>query len=196
MSFWKTMWARWGTGAGEIDEVWFDGATHALSVIGHDHHEVHSEDSYDFIDVVDLSVNNVFDIQFTTPDTTKWGHWTVEVDAENEVEWFIYENVTINTPGTAIVILNKDRNSGNTSGMVAKGITNTSVANANTATAVAGATTIAHGIIGAGKKVGGGAGVRLERLMKQNEDYSVRFVATVAGYINYDVEWYEHTNLH
>ncbi|GAG91798.1 unnamed protein product, partial [marine sediment metagenome] len=71
------------------------------------------------------------------------------------------------------------------------GITNTNVANANADTAVAGATVIAEGIAGLGKKVGGQTGAGHEWMLARNEDYCLRFRATVAGFISYHLDWYE-----
>ena len=33
MSLWKLLTARWGSGAGETDEVRIDGATNALNIV-------------------------------------------------------------------------------------------------------------------------------------------------------------------
>jgi hypothetical protein len=107
--------------------------------------------------------------------------------------WEIYENVTISTAGTPENVRNNDRNSANTSSLIIKGISNTSTANANADTAIAGATLIETGIIGSGKS--GGSNIReREIILKQNEDYTIRFTATVAGYVNYCFNWYEHIN--
>lgn len=170
-----------------------DTRTRALKVIDYEHNEIHSGDSYEYSEVRDQTQDHVYDIQITTPNTTKWVHMTIEFDTESETDWYFYENVTINVAGTATVPVNHDRNSTNTSGLTVKVITNTTTANANSDTAVAGATTLMHGISGAGKKQGGQGGARHEFVLKQNEDYSLRFIATAAGYVNFHLDWYEHT---
>jgi hypothetical protein len=119
---------------------------------------------------------------------------TIEFDTESETDWYFYEDVTINVAGTEVTPVNHNRNSTNTSGLTVKVITNTTTANANADTAVAAATTLMHGIAGAGKKVGGQGGARNEFILKQNEDYSLRFIATAAGYVSFHLDWYEHTN--
>jgi len=170
-----------------------DGSTQDMQVVIHEHAKIHGGDHYIISDVVDLAINNVFDIQFTTPNTTKWGHFVFKISAESETEWYIYENVTINLAGTTITPINNNRNSANTSAMTVAGISNTSVANANTDTAVAGALQVEHGIIGAGRDAG--ADDRdAELVLKQNEDYTIRFIATAAGYVDYVLSWYEHTD--
>jgi hypothetical protein len=132
-------------------------------------------------------------LQFTTPDTTAWTHLVFSIDCEAETEWYIYEGVTINVAGTAITPRNNDRNSSNTSGNTLAGITNTSVANANADTAVAGATVIEHGIVGAGK-TGGSESRSRELILKQNTVYCMRAIANAAGYTDFIMSWYEHTN--
>ncbi len=72
-------------------------------------------------------------------------------------------------------------------------IDNSSVANANADTVVASGTLIEEGIIGSGKTAGISSRAR-ELILKQNTNYTVRFVASSAGYVDYDLEWYEHTN--
>jgi hypothetical protein len=170
-----------------------DGSTNTLQTIPYEHHEIHSGSHYFISGVTDLSINNVFDMQFTTPDTTKWAHLVFLLSVESETEWYIYEGATINVAGTTVTPRNNDRNSSNVSGMTVAGITNTSVGNADADTATAGATEIAHGIIGAGKD-GGVIGREKEIILKQNTVYCFRGIANAAGYISYIVEWYEHTN--
>ncbi len=170
-----------------------DSATNTLQFISYEHHEIHSGSHFTVADVVDLSINNVFDIQITTPNTTKWTHFTFQLTTEAETEWHFYEGVTINTAGTAEMVYNNDRNSANASTLVVNGITNTNLANANADTAVAAATDLLHGISGAGRTAGADTRER-EIILKQNTIYSLRFIATAAGYIDYTLEWYEHTN--
>ena len=171
-----------------------DTKTHALSVIDYVHKKVHEGHSYGHTGTQDQTVDHVYDIQITTPNTTAWAHLTFNFNVEKETTFYFYENVAIATAGTAITALNRDRNSTNESGVTLAGITNTTLANANLDTTVAAATIIEHGIIGATKKEGGEGSTRHEYVLKQNEDYCLRFIATVAGYVNYHIDWYDHTN--
>jgi hypothetical protein len=61
-------------------------------------------------------------------------------------------------------------------------------------TNVTGATLIKSGISGAGKGGAGVAGRDSEIILKANTIYCLRAIATAAGYINFDMEWYEDTN--
>jgi len=171
-----------------------DKASRATGVIEYEHHEIHAGSHYEVVDAVDLAINNVRDIQITTPNTTKWAHFVFSLHCENETEWYLYENVTINTAGTSVTPKNNNRNSTNTSGLTVATIDNTSVANANADTAVAGATEIEHGIVAAKRQSTGAAERTREIILKQNEDYTLRIIATAAGFTSYDLEWYEHTN--
>jgi hypothetical protein len=65
---------------------------------------------------------------------------------------------------------------------------------ANGDTNVSGATLIESGISGAGKNAGD-AMRENELILKQNTLYCLRATATAAGYINFKMEWYEHTNV-
>jgi hypothetical protein len=67
------------------------------------------------------------------------------------------------------------------------------LAAANADTAVGGAVLISSGISGAGKDAGG-ASRQNELIMKQNTLYCLRAEANAAGYINFNMQWYEHTD--
>lgn len=168
-----------------------DAATNATITLDFEHHEIHEGDHYSYGNVQDLALNEVYDIQWTTPNTTTWANFTFVLKCEKETEWYIYEGVTINTPGTAITPINNNRNSSNTSVHTVAGILNTSIANANADTAVAGSTVVAHGIIGALQQ-GGIESREKEIILKQNTIYCMRAIANVAGYVNFLMEWYEH----
>ena len=172
-----------------------DDNTGAIVTIEFPHHQIHAGDHFQYSEVVDLPVNNVLDIQITTPNTTEWAHMTAEFEVESETEWWVYENVTINVPGAVVNEYNTDRNSLNVNTIVLATITNANIANANADTAIAGATILFHSIAGTGKKVGGQGGSRQELILRQNEDYTIRFEATVAGYVSFLIRWYEFTNL-
>jgi len=170
-----------------------DAATPAIETIDYEHYEIHAGNSYDIIDVVDLAGSGVRDIQITTPNNTEWMHFFFNISVESETEWYLYENVAIASAGAAIVANNLNRNSINESGVTIAFIDNTSVANANADTTVSGATEIYHGITGAGKDAGQ-LDHKHEVILKQNEDYCVRFIANTAGYVNYHLNWYEYTS--
>jgi hypothetical protein len=184
--------------AGRVNSTYrnvkLDEATGVLPMLTYEHHEIHSGSRFSYIEVEDQAINAVTDIQITTPDTTEWAHFTLKFSTESETEWWVYENVTINVAGTAVTAINRDRNSAHANTTTLAKITNTSLANANADTAVAGATIVAHGISGAGRD-GGSLSQEDEIILKQNEDYSIRFEASAAGYVSWNIVWYEHTNV-
>ena len=174
--------------------ITFDANTGAIVTIEFPHHQIHDGKHFQYSEVVELPINNVLDIQITTTNTTEWAHMTAEFDVESETEWWVYENVTINVAGAAVNEYNTNRNSANGATIVLATITNANIANANADTAIAGATFLFHGKAGAGKKVGGQGSSRQELVLLQNEDYTLRFSATGAGYVSFLIRWYEHTN--
>ena len=197
MSLWKTITANlhgYRSSDTSFQPLRLDKATNSLQTIDYSHHEIHAGSHFFIADVVDLSVNNVYDMVFTTPDTAKWIHFTFEVDAEAETEWYIYEGAVETSAGAAVTAYNNNRNSATATGAVIKAQTNTSLVNANADTDVSGATALEHGIIGAGKS-GGNDKRENELTLKQNTKYCFRAIATAAGYIDFVAQWYEHTDI-
>lgn len=181
------------------DDAWYqfipyvDASTLAAMTIEYEHHEIHSGDHYFVEDVQDIAINAVYDLQWTTPNTTEWAHFDFELNCEAETEWYIYEGASIVNAGTAITPVNNNRNSAHTSTATIAGILNADLADANVDTPTGAATQIAHGIIGAGRN--GGVITRdKEIILKQNTIYCMRAIANAAGYINFLISWYEHTN--
>ena len=158
------------------------------------HHELHEGDHYAIKNVVDLSLNNVFDLRVKTPNTAKWAHLTVMLMTEVETEFYLYENVTLTTSGTAASSYNRNRNSTNTAGIILSTVTSAATSTANTLTGLTSASALSHGYMGSGFIDGGQTDTRMEWILKQNTAYSLRIIATAAGYTDYLLDWYEHTN--
>lgn len=194
MSLWKLINGRWGNSAGETDEVRIDASTNALEVIDYEHHEIHAGSHYFTLGYQDLAINNVLDFTWLMPNITKWIHWLWKISTESETLWQVYENVVATNPlANTITPYNSNRNSGNASGTVMKFELQANLAAANADTAVGGATLIASGISGSGKAAGFDARTR-EVVLDQNILYCLRATASVAGFINFDMQWYEHTD--
>ena len=179
------------------DSPVYDGTTNAIRTIDYEHHEIHSGSHYHvqgFLEIV--GADDVLDMTFTTPDTTKWIHWTWQIDVEKALAWYIYEDVTATNPlSESMTIFNSDRNSDKTSGVVLKYELQADLATANVDTDVSAGTLISFGQIGDDKRSeGGGANRGNELILKQDSIYCLRAVASAAGYINFNMEWYEHTN--
>ena len=124
-------------------------------------------------------------------------HWSWELDTEAETLWQVYEGVTATNPlANAITPYNSNRNSSNTSGTTMKYEKQTNLAAANADTDVSGGTLIEQGISGSGRQTAGNAVRSHEIILKQNTLYCLRATATAAGYINFNMQWYEHTDKH
>ena len=169
-----------------------DANTETLQTIGYEHHEIHAGSHFLLCDYVDLSINEVYDIQITTPNTTKESHLVLNIEVESETIVQLFEDVTIAVAGSALAARNNNRNSSNVSGMVINGILNSSTANANADTPIATAIILEQSIAGVGKGGQGSTARENEIILKKNAIYSIRFTATAAGYVNYCLRWYEH----
>lgn len=177
-----------------VKNIRLDASTESQIMMMYEHHEIHDGTHFGICDVQDLALNEVFDIQFTTPNTTTWSHIVYLLAVESETEFFIYETATIVTPGTPMSAINNNRNSANTSVNTIASILNTSVANANADTSVAAAIEILHGIVGSGKNSQGANERSRELVLKQNTTYCFRSIALAAGYISFCMNWYEHVS--
>jgi len=169
-----------------------DTVTGAAVNIDFPHHEIHEGDHYAYQEVVDLSLNNVFDLRITTPNTTKMAHLDVQFVCEAETNAYLYENVIKTTTGTLVAGLNRNRNSTNTPAVILTTITSGATSIAEAGTSTTSAIVLAHGYFGSGVRFGGEGDTRLERVLKQNYTYGVRFIAVSAGYISFLFDWYEH----
>ena len=172
-----------------------DKATNSIQTIEYEHHEIHAGSHYFVAGVQDLSINNVLDFTWLMPNTTKWIHWTWSISTKSETAWYIYETVVATNPlANAITPFNSNRNSAGASATTMKYELQANLTAANGDTNVAAATLLASGISGAGKE-GGFARRENELIMEQNTLYCLRAVATAAGFINFIMEWYEHTDI-
>lgn len=199
MSIWRLLHGRWGTGEDETDDVRIDASTNSLQTVDYAHHEVHAGSSYILRSFVDLSINNVADFRITTANTTKWIHMIIGFTTEAETESILYEGAVISVAGTAATPRNRNRNhnagSPDQSTLTVDFISNTSLSLANDDTDVTGAVTLVDAMTGSGKEGGTTRGTN-EFILKQNTIYCGRFIAESAGWISFDLEWYEHTDKH
>lgn len=197
MSLWKLLTAAYNS-SGDNARVRIDASTSSLQSVDYSHHEIHSGSHFFVSGYQDIANGNVLDFSWTMPNTTKWTHWTWQIDCEDEINWFVYENPVLTNPlANAITPLNNNRNSDTVSGTTMKYEVHANLAAANADTDVSGATVMESGLTKAGGFFvpGGGAASRdSEIVLKQNEDYCLRAIANAAGYINFYMGWYEHTD--
>ena len=208
MSSWKNMVGRWGSGAGETDDVRIDAATNAMETIEYEHHEVHSGSS--FTCHYDNEVTNIGEmtvIAFNTPDTTKWVHLIAAVGSTGACYVGIYEDTSIDVDeGTQLTIYNRNRNSATTATVTS--IETAPVANKATsfnegqaaAANITLTTELERNYLGAGerKTVGGSGRASQEWVLEQAQQYCVMLYSLTADTVTHNItlDWYEHTDRH
>ena len=185
-----------------------DDATHALTTIEYEHHEIHGGRSFTahFDNTTTNDNSHRSAIGFQVSNTTRWPHITVEVAASHPAQFSLIEAPTIDlAAGTEIVIYNRDRNSTNASTIldlanpqVAGKVTTYTEAQIAAAT-FSGGTTIAHlYLVGGGspKAIGGVARGSQEWILDQGAKY-VLLMQNVGANTNLHeihIDWYEHIN--
>jgi hypothetical protein len=169
-----------------------DLVTHTMQVIDYAHHETHAGSAYLVIYSVLAGDTDVIEVRIQTPNSTKWAHMLMSVDSSLAATAEIIEGTTkTHVGGNALVGLNRNRNSTNTSGLT---ICHTPAGAADTGTPIItqylGAATVA----GKGNS-GGNAGGREELILDQNNDYLIRVTSRAdANAMTITLDWYEHTN--
>jgi hypothetical protein len=178
--------------SGTGNEIGIDDSTGSIQTIEYEHHEIHSGSHYFVSGYADLAINHVLQFTWQMPDTTKWIHWNWSISTEAETLWQVYEGGSITNPlANAITPLNNNRNSNNTSATTMRYEDHATTAAADTD--VTPTTLIESGISGAGRNAGF-ATRSSELVLKQNELYVLRATANAAGYVNFTMQWYEHTD--
>lgn len=172
-----------------------DNSTHTLQTITYEHHEIHSGSHYTVHGYVDIpGADDVLDFTWQMPNTTKWIHWNWSIEFEKGCTFYIYEGVTeLNPLANTITPINSNRNSTNTSGTIMLYEIQADLAAANADTSVTGSTLLISGKLG-DNRTAGDASRANELVLKQNALYCLRAATTGAGYFNFDMQWYEHTD--
>jgi hypothetical protein len=85
MSFWKNMAGRWGSSAGNTDDIRIDASTNSLQVIDYSHHEVHAGSHYYTQGFTTLGndpgVDDILRVKLVTPNTAKWIHFLYAIES-------------------------------------------------------------------------------------------------------------------
>lgn len=176
------------------NEIGIDDSTGSIQTIEYEHHEIHSGSHYFVAGYQDLANGNVLQFTWQMPDTTKWIHWSWNISTESETLWQVYQGATINNAlANAITPLNSNRNSVNTSGTVMLYELHANLAAADTDVTISANNLIESGISGAGKDAGE-ADRNHELVLLQDGLYVLRATANAAGFVNFNMQWYEHTD--
>lgn len=177
-----------------------DSVSGAAISIDFQHHELHEGDSFSVIySVVDLGAmttpNDMITLDFTTPNTTKWGHFLFS--ASGSADWRVRlieaPSGGAATPTGQFTILNKNRNSATTSTFIGSAAGNV---NYDATLATGGTTLWDQYLEGSGGPMAGGTsgGSRNERILKQNTKYQVSLFGADANPATLQITWYEHTS--
>lgn len=170
-------------------ELRVDSATHVLSVIDYEHHEIHSGDAYTLSIPVTIPAANDYEIRIAQPDTTKWAHILFSIVSDAAVTASLYETTTLtHVAGNVLTPINRNRNSTNTSGLT---LCHTP-AGAGDGSLIYSATA---GVAGTpAQSAPGSVTGRFEFILKQNTAYLLRAAGVSGDVITINLEWYEHTN--
>ena len=117
MSVWKLLTGRWGSSAGETDEVRIDASTNSLQIIDYAHHEVHSGSHYYIQGFTTLGndpgVDDILRVMLVTPSGTKWTHLLFDIKSIKEMTTTFDEGATGGmTGGLRVTIHANNRNTG------------------------------------------------------------------------------------
>ena len=191
---WRFDGAAWK----KVTSAAVDKTTYARTTIDYEHHEAHSGSHYFAVGVIDIpGANDVLDMTWQMPGNTKWSHWIWSIYTEKALQWYVYEDATATNPlANTMTLFNSNRNSTGVSGTTLKYEIQVDLAAANVDTSVAstdGAVLLKSGKLG-DNKGGGGATRAHELIMKQGSLYCLRAAASAAGYLNFEMQWYEHQN--
>jgi hypothetical protein len=167
-----------------------DTSTRSLTNISYEHHEIHEGEAYVTTYAVDtLDDTDTAELLIETPNTTKWAHLIVDVMGTHDTT-IVFSETSTKTTGTAMNEVNRNRNSGNTAGIVVTHTPGGAGAGTTIYTAIFGAdaTPASGGVFGNHRG-------RAEFILKQNEKYLLVVTsATDGNRVSIFLNWYEHTD--
>lgn len=189
---WKLLNGRWGSSAGETDEIRIDASTNTLQTIEYEHHEIHSGSSFNTCDV-QLVDTTTIKWQITTPAGTKYSHMVFNVAGNGEIYASITEG-SDRVDGTAMAEINRNR-------VGTPNVAGTIITRTPTGGTTDGAVTLCQVRAGStgvsGKTVsGGGARGQNEFVLKPSTKYIASVTTYAATYVSIEFDWYEHTDKH
>lgn len=168
-----------------------DAVTESLLVLQHDHHEIHSGNSFVCDEIV--NVNNTSQTwMVTTPDSTAYAHMLFSIDCTGEIQVVVTEGADrsgttplaainrrrVGSPASATVAVHRGTSGGTTDGVT------TILAQRSGSTNVGGRTVL-----------GGGTRGENEYILKANTKYVITVTTYANVYVNFHINWYEHIDL-
>ena len=200
MSKWNLLRGRWGSGAGETDEIRIDASTNTIQTIEYEHHEIHSGNSYHAEAKAAGGSGTKATITFQTPDTTKYIHAFIHMVSNVEAQYTMGEGSTVTAAsGTTLAALNRNRNILTATVVISEGTTGGDAAGALTQGATVtnfGTMLIDERQIGIGKTGGEDRGDS-EWVLKRNTVYALEIESqATASEVSIRIDYYEHTDKH
>lgn len=168
-----------------------DQNTNSRVVMEYEHHEIHAGDHFFYSDYdSDVDTASPKYYRLTTPNTTKWIHMLFGLYSEGVGTWQLFENPTVNAAGTAATKFNSNRNSSTAAGLVI----------AYDPTSTSDGTLLRSWRTGIGTNTGSREGGHersiYEKILKQNEDYFLKFTPDADNAKTIvELNWYEHISL-
>lgn len=160
--------------------------TGSFTTVSYDHYEIHSGSHFFNKDWVDLGNGATYDILVVTPDTTKWTHliFNIGTEAETNITW--YKDTITSNDGTLLPVINRNGNSATVNGTLLY----------HTPTITNVGTPFALYKSGSGKLSGGTSRANNEAIFEQNTKYLLRITnaTTSNNWVDWIIDWYEHTN--
>lgn len=174
----------------DADEQPTDETTGALKTIDYAHHEIHDGSHFKagYQDIT-MDTDDIIALVFTTPDSTKFMHWTMTAQTTGAATIQLFSGPTLSAEGTAVTPFNRNQNSDKESVMVVR----------HTPTITLNGTKISEkwvGGVGFKETIGGETRGSSEIILKRNTQYLILCTANADG-IKCAIggDWYEHTNL-
>ena len=161
-------------------------------VIDSAHHEIHCGDMVSLNHTVDLGNAGTRDILVIIPDpaiAVKRYHFQIEIDAESEADYKLYEGATVSANGTALNARNRNR--------MDPAVAENEVLYFHTPAVTGTGTLLADLHWGSGKGVGGSQRSSDEWVLKNNTKYLIRIKneTTTNNYISLRVNYYVHPGI-
>lgn len=170
-----------------MDKEWnrFDTITHAVNMVGYEHHEIHSGSHFFIADYDTLANGVTVDFAVTTPNTTEWTHMTFCIEGSGALSIEIYRDSDYAADGSAITPINNNQNSTNTSGLTVQSDPTVTSAGTKIFAQYSGANRLS-GIIERAREI----------MLKQNTKYLFRVKNETAldNIVSWNADWYEHVN--
>lgn len=186
-------------------EALIDDISGALIAINNAHKEIHEgEDFFVIHSIPSLGAQTTPDdmvtLTFTTPDTSKWGHFEFRVIGTGGWRVRLIEAPSggMATPTGSLNILNSNRNSSNVSTFKdVAGSPASGKVSYDATLATGGITVWDEYLAGSSGPQSGGeiAGHDQEIILKQNTTYQLSVYGTDTDPISIRISWYEHANI-